>query len=99
MNNDPVPTEIRSAQIAAEEAAVLETAGVREAAALDAEGKREADALRVAGQRNINIIKEEGKRSKRKRPEVGLVSDWTRHNLRAFSCARNTSTAMLADLY
>lgn len=63
----PKPTEARSAEIAVEDAAVLQmagqreadvlqTAGVRDAAALEAAGIREADALRVAGQRNINVI-------------------------------------------
>lgn len=68
-DNDIVstPTENRSAEIAIEDAAVLQTAGqreadvlqtagVRDAAVLEAAGQREADALRVAGQRSINVI-------------------------------------------
>lgn len=70
MVNGPIiskPTEARSAEIAVEDAAVLQmagqreadvlqTAGVRDAAALEAAGRREADALRVVGQRHINLI-------------------------------------------
>lgn len=46
----------RAAAVAIEEAAVLQSGGVRDAAVLAAAGQRDAAALRVEGQRNINLI-------------------------------------------
>lgn len=63
----PPVTDARAAAVAGEDAAILETAGIREAdvlrtagirdaEALQAAGVREADALRTQSQRLINLV-------------------------------------------
>lgn len=49
-------TDVRRAEVAVEDAAVLATQGTRDADALRSAGKREASVLQTAGQRRINLI-------------------------------------------
>lgn len=67
MDEQAARSDLRSAAVAVEDAATLETAGLRDAAALQTAGVREADVLqtqglreaatlRTAGQRRINLI-------------------------------------------
>ncbi len=49
-------TDIRRAEVAGEDAAVLATQGARDEGALQSAGTRDASVLRTAGQRRINLI-------------------------------------------
>ncbi len=49
-------TDIRRAEVAGEDAAILASQGTRDADVLRSAGKREASVLQTAGQRRINLI-------------------------------------------
>lgn len=55
-------SDARSAAVAGEDAAILQTAGQRQADVLQAAGIREADVLQATGLRDAEILAEAGKR-------------------------------------